>query len=347
MERQPFFFEVRLQLKLNRMKKRIYNLALISTALPIFFLACKKDSTTPTATLLKEWTVPLSVKNEIPSHAGRTETGTATIRLLSDNTITYQITVNGLTSGDGLTAAHIHAGNVITSGPVVLGFDPVFTGSTATGTIKNIRSTFIDSLKDDVNELYFNVHSTQQPGGLIRGQLNVGIEMAEDVVLLGTHEATPVTTTAIGLARLPDPGVVEVLAAVLSSTHTPDRLRSSAILALGWIGTRAAIDSLMAMLDRATLAPEILTSIGKTEREQVYASESLVAYLRLDRIHPAIVKQEIAAALGNLGNPQTVPDLIQLLADPDDRVRLYTIAAISKLLPTAPQSILELVDYLR
>lgn len=202
MERQPFFFEVRLQLKLNSMKKRIYNLALISTALPIFFLACKKDSTTPTATLVKEWTVLLSVKNEIRSHAGRTETGTATIRLLSDNTITYQITVNGLTSGDGLTAAHIHAGNVITSGPVVLGFDPVFTGSTATGTIKNIRSTFIDSLKDDVNELYFNVHSTQQPGGLIRGQLNVGIEMAEDVVLLGTHEATPVTTTATGLAIL-------------------------------------------------------------------------------------------------------------------------------------------------
>jgi HEAT repeat protein len=90
----------------------------------------------------------------------------------------------------------------------------------------------------------------------------------------------------------------------------------------------------MAMLNPAPeLAPEILTSIGKTEREQIYASESLVAYLRLDPLHPAILKQEIAAALGNLGNPQTVPDLIHLLTDPDDRVRLYTIAAISKLSP--------------
>ena len=151
--------------------------------------------------------------------------------------------------------------------------------------------------------------------------------------------------TAIGLARLPDPEVVAVLTAVLLSTHTPDRLRSPIILALGWIGTRAAIDSLMAMLNLAPeLAPEILTSIGKTEREQVYASESLVGYLRLNQLHPAIVKQEIAAALGNLGNPQTVSDLVQLLADPDDRVRLYTIAAISKLSPTVPQSSLESID---
>ncbi len=183
------------------MKKEIPATMAIYFLLSIFFLSCKKDPAT-TPSVVKEWTVPLSGKNEIPSHAGRTETGTATIRLLSDNTIAYQITVNGLASGDGLTAAHIHAGNVITSGPVVLGLDPVFTGSTATGTIKNIRSTFIDSLKEDVNELYFNVHSTQQPGGLIRGQLNVGIEMAEDVVLLGANEATPVTTTAIGLAIL-------------------------------------------------------------------------------------------------------------------------------------------------
>ena len=151
--------------------------------------------------------------------------------------------------------------------------------------------------------------------------------------------------TALGLARLPDPAVVEVLTTVLLSSNTPDRLRSPIILALGWIGTRAAIDSLMAMLNLSTeLAPEILTSISKTEQEQVYASQTLVDYLRLNQLHPAIVKQEIAAALGNLGNPQTVSDLVQLLADPDDRVKLYTITAISKLSPTIPRSILQLVD---
>jgi HEAT repeat protein len=140
--------------------------------------------------------------------------------------------------------------------------------------------------------------------------------------------------TALGLARLPDPEVVTVLTHVLLSSNTPNQLRSPIILALGWIGTKNAIDSLMTMLNLSTeLAPEILTSISKTEQEQIHASQSLVGYLRLNPLCSAIVKQEIAAALGNLGNPETVPDLVQLLADPDDRVKLYTITAISKLSP--------------
>jgi len=112
------------------------------------------------------------------------------------------ITVNGLAAGDALVAAHIHAGNVISNGSVVLGLDPMFTGATATGTISNVRSSFVDSLKSDDNELYFNLHSTQQPGGLLRGQLNENIVVAEDVVLLGTNEVVPVTTMATGIAIL-------------------------------------------------------------------------------------------------------------------------------------------------
>jgi HEAT repeat protein len=154
--------------------------------------------------------------------------------------------------------------------------------------------------------------------------------------------------TALGLARLPDPDVVPVLTEVLKSRHTDNELRSSVILALGWIGTTSAIDSSISALPSSSsdglgvgleLAPEIIIAIGKTERERVYASQRLVAYLNskeLSEPHPAIVKQEIAAALGNLGNIDTVSDLVRLLADPDDRVRLYTIAAISKLSPSTP-----------
>jgi HEAT repeat protein len=142
-------------------------------------------------------------------------------------------------------------------------------------------------------------------------------------------------TTALGLARLPDPEVVSVLTEVLVSPHTPNDLKSSAILALGWIGTRQAIDSFFTALVNTSinLAPEILTGIGKTEQERVYASQLLVRYLH-SQPHSAIVKQEIVTALGNLGNIDTVPDLVELLRDPDDRVKLYTIAAISKLSPT-------------
>lgn len=146
--------------------------------------------------------------------------------------------------------------------------------------------------------------------------------------------------TARGLARVNDPGVVPVLAKVLESPRTPDRLKAAVILALGWIGTQSAIDTLIAALATTTaFAPELITALGKTECERTYASQQLVNYLRFP--HPiatplqSIVKQEIATALGNLGDLATVPALEQLLTDPDDRVRLHARSAISKLSATS------------
>jgi HEAT repeat protein len=155
--------------------------------------------------------------------------------------------------------------------------------------------------------------------------------------------------TALGLARLPDPRVVEILRQVAIAPNTPETLRSQAILALGWIGTESAIACLGEVLTTAPtdLAKEIIASISKTEHEQVYASQLLIAYLNAENsTHSALIKQEIAAALGNLGNPQVVSDLVTLLGDPDDRVKFYTIAAIAKLSPTVPPQIIELANRL-
>ena len=140
--------------------------------------------------------------------------------------------------------------------------------------------------------------------------------------------------TALGLARLPDRSNIDVLASVLLSPQTPIALQSSVILALGWIGTIPAIDSLMAAFPHVapSVAPEIAIAIGKTDREQLYASQVLVNHLQAVDPSAAIIKQEIATALGNLGNPDIVPDLVRFLDDPDDRVKLYTVNAISKLL---------------
>ena len=149
--------------------------------------------------------------------------------------------------------------------------------------------------------------------------------------------------TALGLARLADPQAVAVLTELLTSPRTTNDLKASAILALGWIGTRAAIDSLIAVLATPELAPAAIVSISKTELEQIYASQLLVTYLHSHpepaMPTPAIVKQEIAAALGNLGNIDTVPALVELSSDPDDRVRLHAMTALAKLAPTRPPSI--------
>jgi HEAT repeat protein len=139
--------------------------------------------------------------------------------------------------------------------------------------------------------------------------------------------------TALGLARLPDRSNIEVLTTILLSPQTPIELQSSVILALGWIGTIPAIDSLMAAFPHVapSLAPEIAIAIGKTDREQIYASQVLADRLQILAPSATIIRQEIATALGNLGNSAIVPDLVRLLDDPDDRVNLYAMNAISKL----------------
>ena len=122
------------------------------------------------------------------------------MQLLSNNSLKYTINVTGLASTDALTVAHIHTGDVINNGGVILGLNPTFAGATSAGTILNLKTSFIDSLKNDANELYFNVHSMQVASGLVRGQLNTKIEMAADMVLSGTNEVPALITTATDIA---------------------------------------------------------------------------------------------------------------------------------------------------
>ncbi len=153
--------------------------------------------------------------------------------------------------------------------------------------------------------------------------------------------------TALGLARLTDVRVVELLKQVASDAHTPATLQDRAILALGWIGSAAAITALESLLAIAPpdVASKIIKSVSKTEHERIYASQVLLAYLATDRLS-ASLKQEIATAVGNLGNIQAVSDLMPLLGDPDDRVKFHAIAAMIELSPVVPPQILELTSRL-
>jgi hypothetical protein len=93
------------------------------------------------------------------------------MKLYSDNSFSYTLTVDNLAATDALVTAHLHAGDVITSGPVILPFDPTFSGNTASDTLTGLRQSLVDSLKDDANDIYVNVHTTQVGSGLVRGQL--------------------------------------------------------------------------------------------------------------------------------------------------------------------------------
>lgn len=181
-----------------QISKSILAIILIS----LTFSACKKDYVTVVPpTLLKSWMINLSSKFENPAPAGRSETGMAMLDLYSDSTLKYTINVTGLASGDVLNAAHIHVGNAVTNGAVVLSFNPTFTSGTATSTV-NLRKSLSDSLINATSDFYVNVHSTQVGSGLIRGQVDNPVTFAIDVALSGSNEVPAVTTTATGLALL-------------------------------------------------------------------------------------------------------------------------------------------------
>lgn len=139
--------------------------------------ACGSDSSTTTPVQSTTYTSTLNAANERPTPNSSTATGSATY-VLTGNTLTFTVSVNGL-SGPA-TASHIHVGASTVAGGVIVGFvtAAVQTGNVTSGTIdltQPIGATAIsgDSLKTLLNNgnAYTNVHTTANPGGEIRGQI--------------------------------------------------------------------------------------------------------------------------------------------------------------------------------
>lgn len=167
--------------------------------LAIISQSCKHD-TDGGLTTVKKWEVEIKAVNEVPAVAGRNEEGDATIELLSDNSLKYNVHIHNLSPSDALTNAHIHTGDAGTSGPVFIPFNPTFIGTGATGVVTGLRQGQVDTLLS--KPIYVNVHSQQAPGGLARGQMDKEVVFAMDVPLAGSNEVPPVSTTASGVAIL-------------------------------------------------------------------------------------------------------------------------------------------------
>ncbi|MEO8620919.1 MAG: CHRD domain-containing protein [bacterium] len=125
------------------------------------------------------YTSTMNAANERPNPNASTATGSA-VYTLTGNTLSFTVTVNGL-SGPA-TASHIHVGSASVAGSVIV---PFVTGQVASGnvtsgtidlstTISNGTSTITgDSLKVLMNSgnAYTNVHTALNGGGEIRGQI--------------------------------------------------------------------------------------------------------------------------------------------------------------------------------
>ena len=146
----------------------------------LFVLATATQAQAQTMT----FTAALHGGNEVPGVlTGAVGTGTATLDLAA-KTVTYRIDVYNMPVGT--TASHFHVGAPGVAGPVVVNFtvvagisnDFAISGTASATDLVARGAQGINSWEDFLQALmlgnvYMNVHSTNNPGGEIRGQVLV------------------------------------------------------------------------------------------------------------------------------------------------------------------------------
>ena len=135
-----------------------------STAFPGGLIRAQLDKTIDVS-----YEVNLAGTNEVPAVV-TTSTGKALLRLMTDKTLYYKVSVSPVDPGDALTVSHIHKAATGVNGSVFINLI-VPADATAFGTARSLvlDDAQILSLKTDA--VYVNVHSTLRPGGLVRGQI--------------------------------------------------------------------------------------------------------------------------------------------------------------------------------
>jgi hypothetical protein len=157
-------------------------LALAAVTILVFGVAgCGSSSTPTTPSDITVFTVQLSALNEVPAitNAEATARGTAVITInKGTNTIDFSVSLNSFPPGSVVNVAHIHPGAAGGTGSPLIS-----TGLTAGSiTLTNGSGTFsfqgvttsaanIASILANPAAFYFNAHTTLNPGGAIRGQL--------------------------------------------------------------------------------------------------------------------------------------------------------------------------------
>lgn len=108
--------------------------------------------------------VSMSGAQEVPA-VNTAASGTGTIKVAADKSVSGTIRTQGVA---GL-AAHIHDGASGTNGPVIVPLNKTSDNQWTTAPGAKLTDSQYDSYK--AGRLYFNVHSAQNKGGEIRGQI--------------------------------------------------------------------------------------------------------------------------------------------------------------------------------
>jgi hypothetical protein len=142
-------------------------------SLSFLFTSCKKDTDYVSEVFIKkEWKVDLATTKVVPQVAGRADHAVAVFYLMDNNELHYYIYFDQtLQAGDNPTTAKLSLGNSSETGAVLIDLqNPAFsTARESKGKITLNEATIASLLSKSI---YLQVASTQQTGGLVRGQVN-------------------------------------------------------------------------------------------------------------------------------------------------------------------------------
>ena len=160
-------------------------LALAAVTILVFGVAgCGGSSpNSPAPSDIAIFTVQLSALNENPpvTNAEATARGTAVITInKAANTVDFNVSLNSFPAGSSVNIAHIHGPNAPAgvNGPVLIGTtltagNVVLTNGSGTFSFPGVTTSAanISAILAAPQNFYFNVHTTLNGGGAIRGQL--------------------------------------------------------------------------------------------------------------------------------------------------------------------------------
>ena len=166
--------------------------ALFASAVAVVASACTDSPSTPSSPK-PTFSALMQTSNENPpitgTEAGGTGNSTMTFDVtrdasgnITDAKVTFVVNLSGFPPGTPIILSHIHSGGASVNGPVVIdtGLTPggpvaLANGSgsfTRTVTVPSTRFDVVNQILTNPSAFYFNSHTTLNPGGVARGQLD-------------------------------------------------------------------------------------------------------------------------------------------------------------------------------
>jgi hypothetical protein len=167
-------------------------IAVVSLAIGAAGCGSSSTSTTP-SNQPTVFTVQLAANNEVPpvTNVDANAKGTAIITIhatrdsagnVTGGTVDFNVSVSGFPNGTSIILSHIHGPNAPAGVPAGVFIDTGLTAGTAiqlangTGTysfnaVNPSQQDRIGQVLANPSQFYFNVHTTANPSGAIRGQL--------------------------------------------------------------------------------------------------------------------------------------------------------------------------------